>query len=92
MFVDATTLGPRLARLSAALERWTAEYPAILGADAERARHHLEAIADLQAMIHQLGAISALPSEPVPSDMRTVPTPLVGTTAAALLEGVSSYT
>ena len=56
MRVETTTPGQRTAQLQELLERWAAEHPAILAIDAERARHHLEAIVDLQSLIHQLEA------------------------------------
>jgi hypothetical protein len=56
MVVETTAHGQRVAQLHALLERWTAEYPAVLAVDAERARHHLEGIGDLQSLIAQFQA------------------------------------
>ena len=44
----------RITTLHNLSHRWIAEYPAILTADPERARHHAEAIADLELLIAEL--------------------------------------
>ena len=51
-------------------ERWLAEYPSIRSADPERARHHAEAIADLQHVIdyrEQALAVLVLFTQPEPA-------------------------
>ena len=49
----------RVAHLYGLLARWTAEYPAILAIDRERARHHFEGILDLQSLIRRLETTDA---------------------------------
>ena len=44
------------------LADWIAEFPAVQACDAERARHHQEAIADLRQLIAELEAQAALPA------------------------------
>jgi hypothetical protein len=51
----------RIAALQNLRTRWIAEYPAILAADPVRARHHAEALADLE---HLIGALKGKPITP----------------------------
>jgi hypothetical protein len=76
MFAETTIRGQRVAQLSAVLERWTAEYPAILAIDPERARHHLAGIVDLQSLIDHLEARDASASEYAQFQTRSVPSAL----------------
>ena len=51
----------RLTGLRRLLEKWSAEYPAILATDPVRAAHHADALADLARLILKLEASQTEP-------------------------------
>jgi hypothetical protein len=56
--LTAAYRGQQLAALRRLHDRWTADLPAIVEVDAERARHHAEALEDLRRIIARLERLS----------------------------------
>jgi hypothetical protein len=54
MSSDRLSNSERLTRLRALYARWSAEYRQIRAADASRAVHHAEALADLRTILERL--------------------------------------
>lgn len=64
MSAEALSHDQRITTLRNLSHRWIAEYPGILAADPERARHHAEGIRDLEQMIVALMGKPRPPSVP----------------------------
>jgi len=58
MSAEGSLTARRIATLCNLRTRWIAEYPAILVVDPERARHHAEAVADLDQLIANLTGLA----------------------------------